>query len=288
MGWGPRFTHNISLFYPQAILHYFGANPTMKSYPRLITLVMTIIEADVLIAAKNLNSIVKQQFRKDIFDIEEYSVLNYWSVLEAALSSPIHIGVKWGPKLVQAKFIDTDALGGLRELQEIQHAVYPRGTGNLGAWVSFYNRWRRGEDDRIGDTLQQRLSMMASQSIAPFAELIETGNDMYPAYPTHSGKHTLETMKPYYNREMRAAFHRVMVKVEPLVRSYMIVERMVESQVVVAGTLVSGFSWVSRKGNIIFVLKKSLTTRNRLPFGSGYVLSPTGDVLKTWHGWLPR
>ncbi len=285
--WGPRFTHNISLFYPQAILNYFGVTPNMASYVRLMAAVTVIIEEEVMLAANNLNSLVKQEFRKDIAAIAEYSVIDYWSVLETALSSPVHIGVTWGPKLVQAKFIDTDALGGLKELIEIQKAVYPKGSGNLGAWASLYARWIRGEDDRIGDTLEQRLSIMRQEGIAPFAELIEYGNEGYPAYPTHTGMYTLTTFKPHYNKEMSAAFQRVLAKVGPMASAAVTAENMVATSIVENAVPIPGFTWVSKSGKMVFVYKNRMTIKNNRPYGFGYIISPTGTVQKEWHGWMP-
>ena len=286
--WGPKFTHNISLFYPEAILHYFGVTPANPYYKLLLTRVTNLIEIEVVRTAKILNNRVKQAFRKDLLDIDEYMMLgDYWTTLELALSSPLHIGVVWSAKLAQAKFIDTNILGGLKELQEIQHEVYPEGSGNLGAWASLYNRWLRGEDDRIGRTLQDRLTIMISRGSAPFAELIETGNDMYPAYPTHAGKHTLRDFKPVYNREMSAAYHRVVSSTEAIIAT--IPSTNLIPAVVGIGALTKvGFTWVARSGNVVFVLGNSVKFLNNRFIGSGFFLSPSGEVIKSWHGWLPR
>jgi len=287
--WGPKFTHNISLFYPEAILHYFGIAPGNPSYIALLTKVTGIIELEVGITAVKLNMLVRQAFRKDLWDIEEYMTLpEYWTALDLALSSPKHTGVTWNKKLVQARFIDTDALGGLRELQEIQHEVYPSGKGNVGAWASLYSQWIRGEDDSIGKTLQQRLSIMMSRGVAPFAELIETGNDMYPAYPHHIGKGTLERFKPVYRREMRATYHKVIGMVELLLPVAAITTALTATVIMAGGVAKSGFNWVSAKGNTIFVNENTLRLSGGRLVGSGYIISPQGQAIRSWSGWLPK
>jgi len=286
--WGTKFTHNISLFYPEAILHYFGIEPNNPSYVTMITKVTNIIELEVGITAIKLNMLVKERFKQDLWDIDEYTILpEYWMALELALSLPVHVGVVWGKKIVQAKFVDTDALGDLKLLQEIQKAVYPLGSGNVGAWASLYERWKRGEDDRIGKTLRQRLSIMMSSGVAPFAELIETGNEMYPAYPQHGAKGTLEKFKPTYRREMKLAYHRVIALVESLLPTTMSAA-LAPAVIAVGGITKGGFSWVSGKGNTTFVTENTLRVSAGKVVGSGFILSPQGQVLRAWGGWLPK
>ncbi len=287
--WGPKFTHNISLFYPEAILNYFGVTTNNPYYRLLYPRIMVIIETEVKQTAIRLNSLVKTAFHKDLLDIDEYTALSeYWMALELALSSPVHVGVEWGKKLVQAKFIDTDALGGLRELIEIQKEVYPsQGPSNLGAWVSLYRRWLDGTDDRVGETLRRRLDIMVSRSVAPFAELIEEGNDMYPAYPTHSGKHTLRDFKPIYNREMSAAYRKVIKTVEGLLAT-LPPPTLAPETVEVSGLTKQGFSWLSKSGNTIFVLENTIKMSGNRFVGSGFILSSSGSILKGWHGWIPK
>jgi hypothetical protein len=289
MGWGPKFTHNISLFYPEAILNYFGVQPRSAVYPILLKRVSALIETEVLAAAKNLNALLRVHYRKDISDIDEYSVIDYWSVLDAALSSPLHIGVVWSGKLVQAKFVDTNILGGLKELQDVQHEAYPQGTGNLGAWTSLYKKWRAGQDDKIGDTLRRRLTIMLGKGIAPFAELLETGNEFYPAYPHHPPKNTLEAFKPYYRREMSAAYHRVVSAAQPIIEAALVTDTMSPTQVVSnTNQLLEGFTWTSKLGRTIFVTSSSMKTINGRLMGAGFIISSSGNILREWHGWLPR
>ena len=293
MGWGPSFNHDISLFYPEAILNYFGIQPNNPNYPTWVTRIRVIIEEEVLLAAKELNTLVKIEFHKDLLDIEEYTVLGgYWVALEMALSSPAQVSVEWGPKLVQAKFIDTDLLGGLPELQEVQHEAYPEGTGNLGAWTSLYNRWLYGGTGRvwtggIGETLQTRIGIMLSRGIAPFAELIETGNEQYPAYPQHSGKHTLETFKPTYRRVMRTTYHKVISLIEPMIVNAL-PETLQSTSVAIDQVKKSGFYWTSRTGKQVFLLANSVKMVNGRLVGSGFMLSSAGEILNKWYGWLPK
>ena len=288
MAWGPKFTHQNSLFYPEAILSYFGIKPTDLNYPMLLTRTRVIISSEVLAVAHELNSLVKTEFRKDLLDIDEYMAIpDYWVTLELALSLPVHVGVSWGAKLVQAKFIDTTALGGLPELQEVQHEAYPEGRGNIGAWVSLYRRWIGGTDDRIGDTLRLRCSIMQTRGIAPFAELVETGNDMYPAYPTHGGKHTLEAFKPTYRRMMSKAYRRVIALVEPMLLNTL-PEKLVPAALTVDEMSKSGFTWTSRTGKTVFMLSNSAKMVNNRLVGAGFLLSPQGNILSKWYGWLPK
>jgi len=285
--WAPRFTHNISLFYPEAILNYYGVTPSHPYYTVLITRVTAIIEAEVLKTAHRLNKLLKEFYRQDLMDIDEYRILpGYWMALESSLSSPSHIGVVWGKKVVQAKFVDTNILGGLKDLQSIQHQAYPKGTGNLGAWKSLYNRWLRGEDDSISKTLEKRIAIMLSSGSAPFAELIETGNDMYPAYPQHMGKHTLEHFKPIYRREMRTAYH----KVVSLVRSLIPIANIGLTSVVINDKVERGYIWKSGKGNIIFISRNSIRlSKIGRVIGSGFILSQEGQILKRLSNvFLPR
>ncbi len=285
--WGPTFTHNISLFYPEALLNYFGVHPSNPNYYVLLIRVRIIISEEVFAVAKELNTLIKTEFHKDLLDIEEYSVLSgYWMALEASLSNPLHVGVTWGPKLVQAKFIDTDILGGWKELQEVQHMAY-QGTGNLGAWVSLYNKWLDGTDDSIGETLQRRIGIMLTLGIAPFAEAIDSGNRQYPAYPQHDGKHTLESFKPVYRRMMRRAYQRTIGLVQPMVLS-VLPQNLIPMSIMADGLQRQGVTWRSRSGNTIFLLEDSLKTISGKVVGSGFVLSSRGAILKKWYGWLPK
>jgi len=287
--WGPKFTHNISLFYPTAILNYFGIDGRHPYYSILETKVITTINTEVRVAAVNLNNLIRNEFRKDLYDIEEYTLLpDYATALDLALSNPAHVGVTWEKTLVQAKFIDTNILGGLKELIEIQKLVYPtQGQHNLGAWVSLYNRWKDGTDDRIGETLRKRLSVMMSRGSAPFAELIETGNDMYPAYPTHPGKNTLRDFKPTYRREMRAAYHRVVAEVELMIQTLPPIA-MTPDIVEVSGAGKAGFTWKAKSGNTIFVIEDSIKLVGTRFRGTGFILSSSGSIMKRWSGWIPK
>lgn len=287
--WGPKFTHNISLFYPEAILNYLGITSANPYYGLLVTRVTALIETEVRTTAMRLNDLVKTAFYKDIIDIDEYMTLpEYWTALDMSLSSPGHIGVVWGKKLVQAKFIDTDILGGLGELQEIQKEVYPTlGPRNLGAWASLYRRWLEGTDDRVGETLRKRLSIMMARGSAPFAELIENGNDMYPAYPTHAGKHTLRDFKPTYNREMKAAYQKVVLETEKMVSTLPPVT-MTPDVIEVGANTKNGYSWLSKSGKTIFVLDNTIRMTGNRFAGSGFILSSSGGILKKWFGWIPK
>lgn len=288
MSWGPKFTHNISLFYPDAILTYFNITPLHPLYTDLKIKITLLIEETVLATAKRLNELVTVEFIKDMFDIEEYNILpEYAQALEWSLSSPEHVGVVWGERLVQAKFIDTDILGGLNELIEIQHEAYP-GTGNLGSWVSLYKQWISGSNNGIGDTLRKRISMMVSRGMAPFAELIETGNTMYSAYPTHAGKHTLQSFIPVYRRNMRQAYHTVVSMAELIIRSSVPANAVPDFVDDENGVRKNGFSWKSRTGKTVFVDPKTMKTVGGRVVGSGFLISAEGLVIKKWAGWLPR
>lgn len=288
MGWGPKFSHNIPIFYPEAMLLSVGVAPNHPFFGLLLARATLMIETEVYTTAIRLNGMVKILLKRDMLDIDEYSALpEYAMALEVALSSPGHIGVTWSKKVVQARFIDTSLLGGLAELQEIQHEAYPQGKGSLRAWTGLYNAWLSGKDTRIGNTLRKRTSIMMTNRVAPFMELVELGNDMYPAYPQHGGKFTLQHFKPIYRREMSAAYYRVRVTIQLIINSVMASQMAPAIYTIGASTQV-GFTWLSLRGNTIFVVRNTLRVISNRLVGSGFMLSPQGEVLKAWSGWLPK
>jgi hypothetical protein len=69
--------------------------------------------------------------------MEEYA--NYQPYIEhmrLALSNPAHVGIEYRGGSIQAKFVDTNLLGDLTDLINIQKIVYPGGT--LEGWIRLY------------------------------------------------------------------------------------------------------------------------------------------------------
>ena len=289
MAWGPKYSHNIYNFSPVYILQNLGFSANSPNYAILLERVKELMESEVLITAKELHALLETEYRHDISDIEEYTAIGkYWMVLQSSLANPGHVGVFWDGGVIQAKFVDTNILGGLKELQEIQLEAYPHANGNLMAWKRLYDAWIAGTDNRVLLTLYRRLEIMQSIGSAPFAELIETGNDMYPAYPTHPARGTLTRFKPVYRNKMLEAYSRVYRAVEKLVATFPAAKALLPSTVEDGNVFRRGLQWKSKSGNIIFATAGSFKIVNGLATGSGYILNPSGKILKSWSGWLPR
>lgn len=288
-----KFSHRILNFNVVGVLAAIGVTP--RTYPlryyALLPEVHKIIELQVRVSAEKLNSLVKVAYNKDMHDIDEYMRFpGYMEVMQEALSNPVHIGAYWDNKnVVQAKFIDTDELGDIGDLQAIQHLAFP-GSGDLGRWRGIYIAWRQGRDDTYADTVGRRLDLMRSFGVAPFWRLIEEGNQQYPAYPINGPKRTLNDFKNTYNTEMLAAYSRVInlvrtLLIAPDVNFRDFANAMIEDE----GTPKFGYKWTSKSGKSVFAIAgtEKLDATGRL-VARGFQLGPTGLITKRWRGWLPR
>ena len=171
--------------------------------------VLSLIELMVLETAVKLNGIIKQRFERDMMDIGEYIVFpRYMTVMSMALSREHHMRVDWRGGSAQANFIDTDSLGSLLDLADIQREVFPD-AGSLAGWEGMYTDWVKGKNNRYEDTVKARLNLMESRGIAPFWDLVEHGNTRFAAYPKNGPKLTLFSFRPRYIKEMRLTFQRV-------------------------------------------------------------------------------
>lgn len=286
------FTHRMLNFNPVGVLTTLGITP--RTYPfryqALLGETYYIIETHVKVSARKLNSLVQEAFRKDMLDIEEYIVFPaYFGVMEQALNDPAHIGVHYDNKnVVQAKFIDTNRLGDVGDLQAIQQLVYPMG-GTLAGWRGIYLAWLEGRSNVYADAVGRRLDLMRSFNMAPFWELIEFGNQQYPAYPQNGPKRTLSNFKGTYNREMTVAYSKVLGIVQQLVLAPDLTFRNFESSAVIYQNRTQfGYTWKSRLGKNVFALAGTERLVGNRFIAKGFLLDPTGSVIKRWAGWLPR
>jgi len=258
----------------------------------LLPEIVTIIETQTRISALRLNSMLVSRYSRDMFDIDEYIRFpRYIEVMKSALSSSEQIDVEINPLgIYQAKFVDTDYLGNLGLLQEIQHLVY-QSTGDLAGWKGIYIDWLQGTSDKYADTVNSRLDIMEDMGKAPFWELIEFGNQMYPAYPTNGAKRTLFGFVGIFNGEMISAFNRCVLLTRLLVssainsfRNFGIME------VVDNNNKVSvGYSWKTASGKNVVVLPETIKrlSTGRL-VGKGFIYDVTGSFVRKWGGFIPK
>jgi len=287
-----RFTHRIFNFNPVGVLSALGITPLTYPfrYQALIGEVYYIIETQVKVVAQKLNFKVREAYRKDMLDIEEYTRFpEYFSVMEQALKNPSHVGVYWDNKnVIQARFIDTRELGDIGDLQAIQQLVYPM-RGSLARWKGLYIAWLERRSKKYAETVGRRLNLMKSFGMAPFWELIEFGNQQYPAYPQNGPKRTLTNFKGVYSREMSVAYSKVLGVVRQLVGMPNLMFRNFEAATVMhLNQPQFGYTWKSRMGKNVFALAGTERIVSGRFAARGFILNPAGIVLRKWSGWLPR
>ncbi len=284
------FRHRIPNFNPVGVLQVAGITPT--TYPviyfEFVNEVFIIIEYEVLFTAELLNKRIIDEYRRDMSDIAEYSRFpRYIQVMEKAISNPNNIGIFWDARnTVQAKFIDTKMLGDMKDLQAIQKMVHPGGT--LEGWRGIYISWLYGKNNKYEEIISQRLDLMEGFEMFPLWEIIEEGNDSN-ALPTHRGKHTLKNFRDTYNKEMVYCFQRCISRARTLARVPQTTYRSLEPATVRYNNQIkTGYSWVSRSGHNVFMIAGSEKMLGNTLRAEGFMLSPTGEVLKRWSGWLPK
>lgn len=287
-----RFRHRVLNFNPVGVLLALGVTPKTHPfrYQALLSEAYYVIETQVKVAAQKLNFLIRGAYRKDMFDIEEYIRFpGYISVMEEALKDPAHIDVYWDNKnVVQARFIDTGKLGGVSDLQAIQQLVYPMG-GSLTGWIGLYVAWLEGRSNKYAETVGRRLELMRSFGVAPFWELIEFGNQQYPAYPQNGPKRTLSNFKGIYNKEMIAAYSRVLGVVRQLtIAPDLMFRSFAPATVMYLSQPKFGYAWKSKMGKNVFALAGTEKIVNNRLVARGFMLDSTGGVVKKWYGWLPR
>ncbi len=284
-----EFKHSVSNFSVAGVLMAAGMNPRNPAYAYLQSRTLIVIEEQVHLSALRLNTMLQDQYRKDMSDIEEYQALpDYITTMTLALSSPDQVGVYWKKGVAQVKFVDTDKLGDLSDLQQIQQEAYPT-RGTLAQWTNLYNAWLRGTDTRIRETLLKRISMMQSRTIAPFWQLVEFGNLEYPAYPQNGPKGTLESFKPFVSREMRRAFNESVRLVSLMVMAQGLQFPNLETTYMTAENKeVFGYKWVSQSGKNVFAMAGTEKIIGGRLSAKGFILSAEGLILRKWTGWLPR
>ncbi len=285
-----EFKHRIMDFNPIGLLNRMGVNSITYPfrYRFFVGEAAIIIETRVRLSAVFLNKLLQTEFEKDMYLIAEYAKFTrYMSTLKLALSNPKHVGVYWDKKNnVQARFVNTDLLGDLNDLSEIQKMVHPGGT--LAHWISIYNAWLAGRNNLYATIINKRLDIMESQSMAPFWELIDDGNDRYNAWPKHRAQHTLKSFRFVYNREMLTAYFECMRLIELIIFAGRGFRTLTASTVEKDNVVYPGYEWTSRSGRKIFVISGSEKLVGGKYVGKGFFLSPKGLILKRWSGWLPR
>lgn len=284
-----RFTHNLPFSVPgvMAAASIFGANP-MYGYIYEQTLI--IIEEQVRLAAIRLNELLQETYVRDMSNIEEFNRSpRYIEVMRNALSEDDHIGVIWNRDgTVDAKFVDTDRLGNIPELREVQQAAYPR-RGTLVQWARMYDAWASGAQNGIGETIERRIDIMLSWRIAPFWELIEIGNQHLGAYPEYGGMGTLKGFEPYYRQEMRRAYSECVRLVVLMVQTQNLTFPDLEVATIQSNqkTLV-GYTWTSEAGNTVFARAGTEAIIGGRFRAELFILSKSGDIIKKiGSGWLP-
>ena len=285
-----RFIHKIPTFNPVGVLATLGVTPAIEPvrYMTLTASVLNIIETQVLVAATSLNLMLKEQYRKDMYDISEYSRFpRFIDIMVYALSNPKHIGVYWDKRgVVQAQFVNTDLLGDIKDLEDIHRMVSPPGT--LRGWKGIYIAWLSGKNRKYETIENQRLDIMEERQVAPFWEFIERGAmGGYPINP--SGHYTITNFKDEYDRKMLEAYNRCLSLTSLLVTAANITFRNFEATAVTyAGNTYSGYSWMSQAGRGIFVIAGTERLVGGRLVAKGFILSLFGDVRQRWSGWLPK
>ena len=287
-----EFNHSVFNFHPDGVLRAAGADPAGPLYSYLFNEVRSIIETQALITAERLNKLLQQAYFQDMMSISEYaSYPAYYDVMVNALSQPYHIGFDWKKGVIQAKFVDVQALGDTKDLIDIQKLVYPQG-GTLDGWKIIYNAWRGlliGDPTKYEQIVDARLALMRGAGMAPFCEIIEDGNG-HSAYPHHHPRRTLTKFESTYEQQMKAAFLRTVSDVRVLLRTptSIFADYRIMS-VKHSDKTYTGYGWTSMKGNTIFSISGTTKIDNlgRIT-GKGFMIDSAGTVLKKWSGWLPR
>jgi hypothetical protein len=283
-----KFKHKILTFNPVGILTTLGITPITYPirYYILVAEALKIIETQVRLTALKLNFMLKEAYQKDMYDIAEYRRFpRYIEVMQRALSNPKHVGLYWDNKnVVQAKFVDTDLLGSLKDLQQVQKMVHPGGT--LEGWIGIYNAWLSGRSNLYAEIVNQRLDIMEAYNIAPFWELIEREN--IGGYPTNIGQHTLQSFAVIYNREMVDAYLKCLSMLRLLMLAPTTFRAFEAATVVHQDKRYFGYKWITPTGRTMFVTGGTERLVAGRLAGRGFILSLFGNVVKRWSGWLPR
>ena len=293
MKWSPNktlFNYNDRQLSPTGILNA-ALIPVGPVYYTMIVEVTELLNISLRTLASSLNNQIKDLYVSAMDTMYEYSNFpRYKDIFVSAMNNPAHLGVTVNERgIYQAKFIDTDVLGDLGDLIDIQKAVYPGG-GSLFGWIGLYNDWLQGKNTKYADTVNARLDMMSSFKSAPFWELIEVGNFMFDAYPRNRPANILAGFKAIYRKEMNALWVRTVALVGALYKRQLNTRfiGMEDAAVIDNNKMFAGKSWKSLKGNTIFVSGDSVRITAGKVVGCGFVLDKFGTVIRRWGGWLPR
>jgi hypothetical protein len=285
-----EFFHDIGNFSPQGILLSLGVTEFNNlMYPTLYLDSKAIVDSVVLNTAKELNKQIQDEFISAMDSIREFKNFpRYKSVLVDALSRPHHVGVYYNHSgVVQAMFINTDILGGWKELQEIQYEAYPL-RGTLDGWKKLYNSWYLGESTKYADTVNSRLDMMELMGIAPFWVIIENGNIGMGAYPENHGFKILNNFKDNYTREMHSAYNKCFTSISQMVAKINAGSTILRDNFTTIEynkTKYRGHTFISKSGKEVFIIN-TVNTKIGLQ-GYGFVTSQ-GSVVRKFFGRIPR
>jgi hypothetical protein len=285
-----QYNHGITNFTAVGILRACGvtkvSNPDI--YVGLLAQTQIVMQNQVLVTAQQLNEALIEKYKQDMGMMDEYRDFpRYMQVMKVALSSPQHIGIYYTfGGVIQAKFVDVKALGDESDLQEIQQAAYPY-RGTLNNWIGLHEAWKAGESTAIENTIDTRINMMLSAGIAPFWHLVEIGNGRN-AWPRNEGAHTLIDFKPVYIREMTKTYARIVALIKLIATAGTTIRPMESGMVSFNGQTFFGSSWKSASGTTVFAINGTERLLAGKLVARGFLLSPSGMVLKGWSGWLPR
>jgi len=223
MSWGPTFDHEMSDFNAAGLLARVGMSKIDPDYPKLLVTAKSIIERNVLNLARKLNSSLSKDYAEAMSTMTEYVWFSaYISHMQMALSDKRHVGIYYKNKVIQARFIDTSLIGGVKDLINIQRIVYPE-SGTLEGWIRLYNEWRIGKSTLYVDIVTKRLSYMGMG--APYLELVEYGNDRYKAYPINAAAGILQGYVWHYQNLMHFVFGNCYCEILPIVQASLIKEK---------------------------------------------------------------
>lgn len=285
-----KYNHNLANFSSMGMIASLGL-PLLGNVltQQVVVQITVLIEAQVNITALKLNTMLKNELMSDMMSIPEYARFPaYISTMINALSSPTHVGIYWDKAgLIQAKFVDMRAIGGIEELIEIQYAVYPE-RGTLEGWRGLYIAWQKGTSNVYSDVIGRRLELMNAQQMAPFLELVEKGNDRYGAYPINFGTGTFKRFKSIYKKEMLNCYLRILMLMRMLIISPLSIAIHKPAIATVDGQVFHGHEWVSRSGNTIFVISGTERLSGKVFTGKGFIFNKQGFFLRSFFGRIPK
>lgn len=294
--WGKIITHRQPLE-PGKILASLGILRNDPRYSWLSQQATIIIHNQLIAAATELNVDLQDEFSMAISTIEEYIQFGeYEKVMRSCLSNPGHIGTFLANGVWQAQFINYNITGGIKELvdihKEVQGSKYIGGMPGIMGWKKFYQSWVDTRNPEYAKVISAKLSVMIAKNCAPFLETVNDGNQQYGISPCNGPYSVLTTFESKYSKKMKESYQICFSIIESLVTRTSIAYGMgiynIET-VVIDGKLVTGYEWISRQQNRLFVIPGSLGFDSTgRPTAKGFFLDNAGNVIRKFEGWLPK